>query len=172
MAPQPGVSPARQRRGRGPRSPSDVGRAMTESQQSHGRPACRWKIPLESGRNRLFNVLFLPPPPPPAAAKGAANWKAILAGDWKEKGNFSWPRGLGFLCFWCRGCLLSDHCWAVVLGSGQGPRPVTSPSQVAGTSQVCDKAPLFTQEERPVMKEKAPGPQRRPSRVCGKCRRH
>ena len=159
------MSPARRRRGTGPSSASDTGRAMTEAQQSHGRPAAGKALRKVGGTGYLTCSLCHPP-------RGAANWKAILAGDWKEKGNFSWPRGLGFLCFWRRGCLLSDHCRAVVLGSGRRPRPVTSPSQLAGTSQVCNKAPLFTQAKRPVMKEKTPGPQRRPSRVCGKRRRH
>ena len=41
--------------------------------------------------------------------KDAAKEKAILARDWKEKGHFSWPRGLRFLCFWRWVCFLSPR---------------------------------------------------------------
>lgn len=85
------------------------------------RPACRWKIPLESGRSLLFHVLFLPPAPP----KGAANWKAILAGDWKEKAIFlglvvsvSSAFGVGAVC-----PLIAAEQWCWAAGGAHARSP-------------------------------------------------
>lgn len=60
--------------------------------------------PLEGGHSALSWVVS-------ASPSGAASEKALLARDWKEKGNFSWLRGLCFLCFGNES-VFSPHCEA------------------------------------------------------------
>lgn len=69
--------------------------------------------------------------------------KAILARDWKEKGNFSWPHGLSFLCFGA-GSVFSPHYRAAGVpepagvlqraGAALYPRPCHLPVSLGVTS--------------------------------------
>lgn len=71
----------------------------------------------------------------------------------ERKGQFSLAVSSQFPLLWLRRVSLpSTRCPARCGCSGRGPAaaggagtPVTSPAQVAGTSHICSKAPLFTQ---------------------------
>lgn len=110
------MSPAWQRGVKGTRTPSHRGRSLRlRSSRAAVRPPATGKTLWKGGGLSNLTYYFCHSP------SDAANEKAILARDWKEKGDFSWPRGLSFLCFGA-GSVFSPHGGAAVVPVAAGGR--------------------------------------------------
>lgn len=109
--------------------------------------------PLKGGDSALSWVMS-------ASPSGAASEKALSARDWKEKGNFSWLRGLGFLGFGDES-VFSPHCERqrcrglrpAAAGGSVHPCPLHPPASSV-TSEVCKKAPPPTPAKQWAMEGK------------------